>query len=242
MGTTELMRVCNACVNPPKHIISASGIGYYQEWVPQTLTEESGAGDGFLAHVCKVWEESLFRNNPKQIPLSVVRTGLVLSNKSKIVNAAQTQFLVCGMVGSVGSHSNRWSWVHIVDLCNQYIALIEGTLQPGIYNGVAPNPCTQGEFGDAYERFPAVNLPLWLPIWRLEFFLAKKLNGLIRFLGIRKRPIVPEWIIKLLWGERSVIALTNQYVSAQKTLDQGFCYQYPTIESAMQHLQGHPKI
>jgi NAD dependent epimerase/dehydratase family enzyme len=195
-----------------------------------------------LAHVCKVWEESLFRNNPKQIPLSVVRTGLVLSNKSKIVNAAQTQFLVCGMVGSVGSHSNRWSWVHIVDLCNQYIALIEGTLQPGIYNGVAPNPCTQGEFGDAYERFPAVNLPLWLPIWRLEFFLAKKLNGLIRFLGIRKRQIVPEWIIKLLWGERSVIALTNQYVSAQKTLDQGFCYQYPTIESAMQHLQGHPKI
>lgn len=242
VGTTELMRVCNACVNPPKHIISASGIGYYQEWVPQTLTEESRAGDGFLAHVCKVWEESLFRNNPKQIPLSVVRTGLVLSNKSKIVNAAQTQFLVCGMVGSVGSHSNRWSWVHIVDLCNQYIALIEGTLQPGIYNGVAPNPCTQGEFGDAYERFPAVNLPLWLPIWRLEFFLAKKLNGLIRFLGIRKRPIVPEWIIKLLWGERSVIALTNQYVSAQKTLDQGFCYQYPTIESAMQHLQGHPKI
>lgn len=241
-GTEALMQACSLCTNPPKHIISASGIGYYPEWVPQTLTEESTAGEGFLAEVCKIWEERLFKNNPKQLALSVVRTGLVLSNKSKIVNAAQAQFLLSGMVGSVGYHSNRWSWIHIVDLCNQYIALIEGRLQPGIYNGVAPNPCTQGEFGDTFERFPAVNIPVWLPIWRLQLFLAKKLNGLIRFLGIRKRLIVPAWLIKWAWGERSVIALTNQYVSAKKTLDQGFCYQYPTIESALQHLQGHPKI
>ena len=242
IGTTALMQACSACSNPPKHIISASGIGYYAESVPDTLTEESSLGDGFLAEVCKVWEESLFNNNTKEIPLSVVRTGLVLSNKSKIVEAAKIQFLLSGMVGSVGSHINRWSWIHIVDLCNLYIALIDGTLQPGMYNGVAPNPCTQGEFGKAYERHPAFKSPKYLIYLQLQFWAAKQLNGLIRFLGIQKRPIIPEWVIKLAWGERSVIALTNQYVSAQKTLSQGFCYQYPTIDLAMQHLQGHPEI
>lgn len=242
VGTEALMQACSICANPPKHIISASGIGYYPESVPQILTEESDSGEGFLAEVCKIWEERLLNNNPRQFTLSIVRTGLVLSNKSKIMGAAQAQFLGSGMVGSVGCRSNRWSWIHIVDLCNQYIALIEGNLQPGIYNGVAPNPCTQGEFADAFERFPAVNIPFWLPTWRLQLYLAKKLNGLLRFLGFRKRPIVPTWLIKLAWGECSVIALTNQYVSAKKTLNQGFCYQYPTIELALQHLQGHPKI
>jgi NAD dependent epimerase/dehydratase family enzyme len=61
-------------------------------------------------------------------------------------------------------------------------------------------------------------------------------------MGIHKRPLIPAWIIRLAWGERAVIALTNQYVSAKKTLDQGFCYQYPTIDEAMQHLQRHPEI
>ena len=242
IGTTALMQACSSCSNPPKHIISASGIGYYAEAVPHTLTEESKLGNGFLAEVCKVWEESLFNNNTKQIPLSVVRTGLVLSNKSKIVEAAKIQFLLSGMVGSVGNQDNQWSWIHIVDLCNLYIALIEGTLQPGIYNGVAPNPCTQGEFGKAYEQHPTFKSPKYLIYLQLQFWIAKRLNGLIRLLGIQKRPIIPEWVIKLAWGERSVIALTNQYVSAQKTLSQGFCYQYPTIDSAMQHLQGHPEI
>ena len=239
IGTTALTQACSACSNPPKHIISASGIGYYAESAPNTLTEESSMGDGFLAEVCKGWEESLFNNNTKEIPLSVVRTGLVLSNKSKIVEAAKIQFLLSGMVGSVGNHRSRWSWIHIVDLCNLYIALIDGTLQPGIYNGVAPNPCTQGEFGKAFERHPAFKSPKYLIYLQLQFWAAKQLNGLIRFLGIQKRPIIPEWVIKLAWGERSAIALTNQNVSAKKTLDTGFCYQYPTIESAMDHLHTH---
>ncbi len=241
-GTKALMEACAACNEPPKHIISAGGIGYYPEGLETTLMEESAAGEGFLAEVCQAWERSSLLNNPKHIPISILRTGLVLSNKSKIVGAARAQFFGSAMVGSVGSHNNRWSWIHIEDLCLQYLALAEGKLRPGIYNGVAPTPCTQKEFGDAFERFPAMTLPWWLTYARFQFWLAKKANRTIRRMGIRKRPIVPRWLIQLIWGERAVIALTDQYVSAQKTLDQGFCYQYPTIDEAMQHLQHHPEI
>jgi uncharacterized protein (TIGR01777 family) len=242
LGTKALMDAVAACIQPPKHIISASGIGYYPEGGSNLLTEDSASGDAFLSQVCRSWEQSLFNNNPKGLSISVVRTGLALSNQSKIVGAARVQFMLSGMVGSVGCPANRWSWIHLEDLCHIYLALLEGKLFPGIYNGVAPTPCAQGEFGLAYERYPSLNLPKYLIYAQVQWWLAKRLNGMIRGLGIRKRPVVPRFLIKCLWGERSVIALTDQFVSAQKLLDQGFCYQYPTIDKAMQHLQCRPEI
>ena len=240
LGTTELMHACSACSNPPKHIISASGIGYYAESAPDTLTEESSLGDGFLAEVCKVWELSLFNNNTKQIPLSVVRTGLVLSNKSKIFEAAKMQFSQTGMVGTVGSLTNRWSWIHLDDLCSIYIELVKGTMAPGIYNAVAPHPCSQKVFASAFEDFATLRKIHKSPFAKFLWRIACNINEILHKLSIKSRPILPAFIIKLAWGERSVIALTNQNVSAQKTLDTGFCYQYPTIESAMENLHTHP--
>lgn len=241
-GTSALIDACLICENPPKQVISASGIGYYPESLNVELNEDHAMGDAFLAQVCVAWEKSLTRHFPLPFDVSIVRTGLVLSNRSKIVKAAQSQFLLSGMVGSVGSHENMWSWIHIHDLCNLYIALAEQKLSPGIYNGVSPNPCTQGEFGKAYEMHPSLHLPWYLSGWKLQWWIAKGLNRLIRKLNIQLRPIIPAWLMRLAWGERSAIALTNQKVTTNKTLDQGFCYQYPTIESALQQLQSHPKV
>jgi uncharacterized protein (TIGR01777 family) len=241
-GTSALIDACMACNQPPKQIISASGIGYYPESLSIELNEDHTMGDAFLAQVCVAWENSLQRPFPLPFQVSIVRTGLVLSNKSKIVQAAQSQFLLSGMVGSVGSHENQWSWIHILDLCNLYIALAEQKLLSGIYNGVSPNPCTQGEFGKVYEMHASLQLPWYLSGLKLQWWVAKGLNRLIRTLNIQQRPIVPTWVMRLAWGERAAIALTNQKVSTNKTLDQGFCYQYPTIEKALQHLQAHPKV
>lgn len=241
-STSALVDACLDCKTPPKHIISASGIGYYPESTNTLLHEDHPIGDTFLAQVCGAWEKSLEREFDLPFHISIVRTGLVLSNKSKIVAAAQKQFLLSGMVGSVGSHENQWSWIHIHDLCNLYIALANQTLSPGIYNGVSPNPCTQGAFGKAYEAHASLNLPWFLIGVKLQWWLAKGINKLLRKFNIQKRPIIPAWVIKRAWGERAAIALTDQKVSCNKTLAQGFCYQYPTIERGLQHLQTHPKV
>lgn len=242
IGTQALLEACKNCTNPPKHIISASGIGYYPEGWPSILTEDSEPGENFLAQVCKSWEASLNSVEANAFKISIVRTGLVLSNRSKIIGAARTQFYLSGMVGSVGSRANNWSWIHINDLTQLYVGLLEGALQPGIYNGVAPNPCSQGEFGYAYERHPNFQFPNWLFYARIQWYVARGLNRMLRILSIRWRPVIPAWLIRLAWGERSAIALTNQKVSANKTLAQGFCYQYPNIDVALQHLQANPEI
>ncbi|MFZ9630991.1 MAG: epimerase [Bacteroidia bacterium] len=239
-GTRALIDACSKCQNPPKHIISASGIGIYPEGTGQVMTEISEHGDGFLATVCKVWENEILNNTLLGTSVSCLRTGIVLSNRSKIIGITKLQFQFFGMVGTVGSPENRWSWIHINDLCSMYIALIEGKMSPGIYNAVAPNPCTQKDFALAYEKFaPLRNHNNTFPaplFWRIPC----KINQIIRSFGISMRPNLPAPLIKLAWGERSVIALTNQNVSAVKTIDTGFCYQYPTIESALENLHNNP--
>ena len=241
-GTSELLNACLKCANPPKHIISASGIGIYPEGTNAILTENSDHGSNFLASVCEAWENSLLTPIQSTIKISIVRTGLVLSNQSKIIEAAQKQFLVTGMVGSVGDKNNLWSWIHISDLCNLYTALVTNNISHGIYNAVAPNPCKQGEFGLVYEKYPHLWLPNILILAKIQWTIAKGFNALIRKLNIQWRPTIPAIIMNIAWGERAVIALTNQKVSAQKTLDAGFCYHYPSIDDALNHLQKNPHI
>jgi uncharacterized protein (TIGR01777 family) len=239
LGTEALMKACADCQTPPKHIISASGIGFYHENTNQLLNETSASGNTFLAEVCKIWEQGIFEHKIPSAVASCLRTGIVISNHSKVFGVSKLQFQLFGMVGSVGSPNNLWSWIHIDDLCSTYLALIKGTMSPGIYNAVAPHPCTQKAAGIAFEKFAPHRELKKSNITALLWLIPCAINKMLQALRITARPVLPAFLIKLAWGERSAIALTNQNVSAKKTLDTGFCYQYPTIESAMNHLHTH---
>lgn len=241
-GTEALIKACADCQTPPKHIISASGIGIYPENTHQLLNETNESGQWFLAEVCKTWEQGIFGHKIPDVVASCLRTGIVFSNNSKVFSVLNLQFQFFGMVGSVGSPNNIWSWIHIDDLCLMYLALIRGTMAPGIYNAVAPLPCTQKTAGIAFEKFAMQRKSQKSHITALLWSIPCGINKMLQALHINVRPVLPAFLIKLAWGERSVIALTNQNVSAQKTLDTGFCYQYPTIESAMEHLHNNPTI
>jgi uncharacterized protein (TIGR01777 family) len=61
-----------------KTFISASAVGLYGSRGDEILTENSLPGDGFLAEVCKQWEESLVGLD-FGIRKVIFRTGVVLS-------------------------------------------------------------------------------------------------------------------------------------------------------------------
>lgn len=240
-STEALILACKAVEHPPKHIVSMSGIGYYSDPCFSPQIETSHHGSGFLAGVCLAWENALHIAHLPSSKISIVRTGLVLSNDSKIINASASQFYICGMVGSVGNKNALWSWIHIHDLCNIFSALIENTIAPGIYNAVAPTPCSQGEFGLAYERFPKKLNTYVLHYW-IQNALANLIQRMVHAIGLKWRPTIPGWLLRCFWGEKTVIALTNQNVSAKKLLDTGFCFQYDTIEKSLEHLSKNPTI
>jgi hypothetical protein len=97
-----------------------------------------------------------------------------------------------------------------------YIELIEGNLPQGIYNGVAPNCCTQG---DLARRIIA------------EMKNANKFTFNLNF-----TPNVPAFVLKLIMGEQSILALTNQCIYPDAALKNGFDFQYENIEKAINQL------
>ncbi len=246
-GTKDLVRCLKDCKNPPKRIISASAIGYYPDPYPTTISEETEKGAGFLSDVCSAWEQEI---QPLKGIMDVyaIRIGLVLSNRSKLLQASYFQYVLSGMVGSTGSGNNVWSWIHIQDLAKIFIESSLGNIPSGIYNGVSPQVSLQKEVGIAVEKYP-LNLAGGSTMMQGLQLLGNFLNGVWRSLrwlsggkSLHIRPVIPGFIMRIAWGDRSVLALTNQRVSSKKLIDAGFTFQYPTIEQAIQHLSNHPTV
>lgn len=204
-STKLLFEKISASGHPLKSFLSASAIGYYgMDTGDQLLTEDSpGAGD-FLAKVTADWEQAAKPFESINVPLTYLRIGVVLSSKGgALVKMAQP--VKFGVGAALGSGKQYISWIHIDDMCEMIVWLLENKKE-GIYNGVAPNPVTNGEITKAIAQ--TLKKPLFLPP-------------------------VPAFVLKLMLGEMSSIALGGNKVSAQKLQDEGFEFQFSDIRSAL---------
>ena len=55
-------------------------------------------------------------------------------------------------------------------------------------------------------------------------------------LNLNFTPNVPAFVLKLIMGEQSILALTNQNIYPAKALNNGFDFQYETIQKAIHQL------
>jgi ligand-binding SRPBCC domain-containing protein len=78
-GTRSLCEALARLARPPKVLVSASAIGFYGDRSDQTLTEESGAGNGFLPDVCREWEAATEPASRAGIRVVNLRFGMILS-------------------------------------------------------------------------------------------------------------------------------------------------------------------
>ncbi|MDA0685230.1 MAG: TIGR01777 family oxidoreductase [Bacteroidetes bacterium] len=203
-------------INSQARVVSASGIGYYPDPSQETLDEDHSPGQGFFAQVCQDWEAPFIPSLKSGHPICILRTGLVLSNRGGLLPLVQST-APWGFVPMTGSTHNTWSWIHIEDLVSLYIAAVEGELAPGIYNAVAPKPCSQGTFAQEL-----LNLKSKAP-WKWK-------------------PNIPVFALKALLGEQSCLALTNQTVSADRLKKALFSFEFPQIKQALHHLHTHHEL
>lgn len=206
-----LVKALKEIPNQVKAVISSSAIGWYG---PDPLnntgfSEDAPAFTDFLGTTCKEWEESIAPVQEMDKRLVILRTGIVLSN----AGGALVEFkkpLMARTAAILGSGKQMISWIHIDDLCYQFIYAIEHNNLSGVYNAVAP--------------FPVNNKTLTLT-------LAKK------YCGSFYLPIyVPAFALKIALGEMSIEVLKSATVSSKKMLNAGFVFQYPTIEKALDNL------
>lgn len=193
-----------------KSYVSASAIGYYGDRSGKKRLSESAppGDDGFLSESVRLWEQSIEQVVATGIRTVVIRIGIVLSTKGGALEKLLLPFNV--RLGTYfGDGQQVYSWIHIDDLCRQFIRAIEEETMNGIYNGVAPNPVTNKVFTEVTAH--ALDKPsLILP--------------------------APAFAMRLAMGEMADVVLSGSNVSSEKIEAEGFSFEFPNLEGAVRDL------
>jgi hypothetical protein len=197
--------------NKVKAIVSASAIGWYgADAVPvKPFIETDEADDSFLGLACKLWEDSVSAFSSLGKRVVKIRIGIVMSNDGGAL-AEFKKPVKLGVASILGSGKQMVSWIHIDDLCRAFIAGIENDKMDGSYNAVAPLPVSNKT---------------------LSVTLAKAMNGNF-YIPLH----VPEFVLKIMMGDRSIEVLKSATVSCEKLLKTGFTFQYNSIEETIANL------
>ncbi len=192
-----------------KSFISASGISYYGSATTETIYSESDSSGGdFLAKVSIAWERAADNFISRAERVVILRTGVVLSGQGgaleKMIKPIKMR------IGSpLGSGKQYMPWLHIEDICGIYIKAIKDEQMSGIYNAVASEHVTNGEFTK-----------------HIAAILKRKLWA----------PKVPAFLLRLLFGEMAIIILEGSRIDNQKIKDAGYVFQYDSLDSALRNL------
>ena len=154
---------------PLKGFISASGIGYYGAVTTEEIFEETAkSGHDFLAEICLKWEAAAMQFAEEQIPVTILRTGVVLSSTGGALEKMRTP-----VVTPLGSGKQYLPWIQIDDLCEMYLKVVENNIT-GIYNAVAPEHHTSYSFSKELAKSiqkPFVGIPV--PSFLLKIMFGK---------------------------------------------------------------------
>jgi len=193
----------------PGVVIQQCGVNYYGIRGDEKITEKASAGKDFLAQVCVQWEASTAGVEPMGVRRAICRSGVVLSKNGGALPLMALPFrLFVG--GSLGSGDQWLSWIHIQDEARALRFLIEKESAKGPFNLTTPNPISNRGF-------------------------SKTLAGVL------KRPSafrVPAFLIKLIFGEMSIVVLEGQRAFPNKLLDLGFAFRFPQAEAALKDIYG----
>lgn len=130
-----------------KGFVSASGIGYYGAITSEIIFEETAkVGTDFLGNVCHKWEKAALQFQNKNIPVTILRMGIVLSKKGGALEKMSTPIIT-----PLGSGDQYLPWIHIDDLCSMFIKSITKNLV-GVFNVVAPEHHTNKTFSKALAK------------------------------------------------------------------------------------------
>ena len=188
------------------HFISASAIGIYPSSFTTRYTESNtDVAKSFPAEVVRAWEAEVDKANDIVAHVSKIRIGLVLAQGggALLPLAIPTSL---GFGAWFGNGKQWQSWIHIQDLVRLFAFSLEN---PGIYNGVAPNPVSQKALVKSIAK--AYRVPQWLP-------------------G------VPKGVIKTVMGDMGEVLFDSINASSATVENQGFVFKYPLLKDALKDL------
>jgi len=194
----------------PKAFISASAVGFYPAFREneKSFSEDDAPGTGFLSDICVKWENVADNFQKTGIRTVKIRTGLV-QDKDDVALKKILQTSKFGVLPVFGTGKQYYPWIHISDLARLYLTAIENDKLESAINAVAPQQITN-----------------------YQYILAIK-NAIAKNRIIIK---LPEFMIKLLFGEMSEILIKGTKVHSKHYEEIGFNFQYKDIASALEEI------
>jgi len=208
VGTRHLVEALVSLKNPPKVFVCASASGYYGNRPGEILNEESPAGVGFLADLCKEWEAAAQEAVTKGIRVVNLRLAIVLSPNGGALKKMLPPFKM-GVGGKMGSGDQFWSWIDLDDVVGIIEYAIHYDSVQGPLNVGAPEPVTAAVFADTLGS--VLKRPAILP--------------------------VPAFAARTAFGEMAdQLLLASFRMEPEKLISSGYIFAYPDLESSLRHL------
>ena len=137
---------------------------------------------------------------------TIFRYAVVLGSDGGALKKMLLPFKL-GIGGKIADGKQKFSWIDIKDVISIYKFVIENKID-GILNISSPNSITNYDFTKTLGQ--VLNRPTILPM--------------------------PEFLLKLLFGEASEVLLSNQDMKPKRLLDLGYNFEYSNLEKSLRSL------
>lgn len=202
-GTRRVVEAMAKDASGPRVLISASAIGFYGPTGEQLVDENSPQGAGFLAEVCRDWENEALRAESYGIRVVLVRVGFVLGSGGAMKLIRPVFNL--GLGGPLGNGRQWMSGIHAEDAAGIFLWAAENADVTGPVNAVMPEPFRNEEF--TREVAKVLHRPAFLP--------------------------APAFALKLAFGELAGVMLDSARVEPRRTLEAGYVFRFATLPEAL---------
>lgn len=189
----------------PEVFISTSAVGIYKN--KSHNTERAAQYDsGYLAKICKDWEASAL-TTLKITRTVIFRLGVVMSREGGALKNLLPIFRMC-LGGPVSNGKQGFPWIHLDDLLQAYLYILEHPEAEGIFNLTAPEIITNNQFTKTLAA--VVRRPAFIP--------------------------VPHFVLKMRYGEGAVALTEGAFVEPFRLKESGFEFRYPKLVDALKQI------
>jgi len=207
--TEQLVSLIHASSTPPAFLISGSATGFYGDSGEVIVTEEDPGQDEFTHTLCARWEQLALNAESDQTRVCLLRTGVVLARQGGALEKMKLPFRL-GVGGPIGSGKQYLPWIHIDDMIDAIIWLMDHQALRGPFNMVAPYPVRNEQFAATLGQ--VMHRPAFMR--------------------------TPAAAIKLMMGESAVLVLGGQHVLPKRLETSGFTFRWYDLQQALQDVAG----
>jgi uncharacterized protein (TIGR01777 family) len=210
--TEQLVELIERSTTPPHTFISGSAVGFYGDQGQFAVDEELRVDSQAFTHqICYLWEQIALKAQSSKTRVCLLRTGVVLSPCGGALKKMLPPYKL-GLGGPIGHGDQFMPWIHILDMVNAILFILNNPKLTGAVNLCAPHPITNQTFSET---------------------LANSLHRPHLF-------STPAWLIRLLMGESSALLLDSMRVKPSKLTRAGFEFQFPRLDQALKQLLETP--